>query len=195
MFERFSKDARAAVIAAQDQARGLNSPVIDVEHILLGVLASADHPLAILLEQHGLTLDAATSALSAGIDQPGSEPFGEEDAEALRSIGIDLDAVRRSLAETFGEDAVERPTADSDEPRGFLARLRGNHIPFTPGAKKTLELALREAIARKDDRIATEHLLLGILRAPSAVARGLVEAHIPIGDLRAKVLDLLDRAA
>lgn len=190
MFERFGRDARAAVISAQEQARSMNSPVIDVEHVLLGVLAGADRPLATLLDECGLRIDAAQADLAA---QRSAGPLGEEDAEALRSIGIDLDAVRASLAETFGADALDRTAAA--EPRGFLARLRGNQIRFTSGAKKTLELALREAIARKDDRIGSEHLLLGILRAPSDVARGLIEAHIPIGDLRAKVLDLLDRAA
>lgn len=190
MFQRFSNSARAAVLAAQEQARDGNRPVIDVEQLLLGIIATADAPLATMLDDLGLSRDAVQEAL----DEAGrAQPLGAADAVALRSIGIDLDAVRRSLEETFGPDALDR-TPPAEESRGFLARLRGNHIPFTAGAKKVLELGLREAIARKDDRIETEHLLLGVLRAPNDTTRGLIEPRIGVAELRGKVLDLLDRA-
>lgn len=194
MFERFTKSTRAAVIEAQQQARDLHSPVIDVEHILLGVLMRADTPLQTLLDEVGLTHDAATADLSADLDQP----LGPEDAEALKSIGIDLDAIRRSLDDTFGPDALDRAQTSQipDESKGWLGRVfGGNHVSFSPGAKKTIELALREAIARKENEITAEHLLLGVVRAPNATTKRLIEAHIALPDLRRRVTALLDRAA
>jgi ATP-dependent Clp protease ATP-binding subunit ClpA len=195
MFERFSKTARAAVIAASEEARASSSPRVDVEHILLGVLATADRDLAALLDDCGLTEDGVREDLAPG---QRAQPLGDEDAEALRSIGIDLDAVRESLAANFGEDALDRAAPggnEADEPRGFLGRLFAGHIPFTPASKKLLELSLREALAHKDDHIGSAHILLGILRAPNDTTRAIIESHIPPADLRRRVIELLDRAA
>jgi ATP-dependent Clp protease ATP-binding subunit ClpA len=83
--------------------------------------------------------------------------FSEQDADALRSVGIDLDEVRRTVEESFGPGALERRAR-----RG--RRLGAGHIPVTAGAKKALELALREAIHLGHRSIATEHLLLGLVR-------------------------------
>src|SRR5215470_8867521 len=68
-------------------------------------------------------------------------------ASALESLGVTLDAAREQVREMIGE--------------GQQA-LTG-HIPFTPRAKKVLELSLREALSLGDDHIGTEHLLLGLV--------------------------------
>jgi hypothetical protein len=81
------------------------------------------------------------------------------DAEALRSIGIDLEAVRE------GRGSIRRGALD--RPRG---RSRSGHIPFTPRAKKVLELALREAVRLRHRTIRDGHILLGISRDGSGVA-------------------------
>ncbi|MBH0778362.1 Clp protease N-terminal domain-containing protein [Nocardia bovistercoris] len=196
MFERFSKSARIAVVAAQEGAREVGSSDIDVEHVLLGLLENAEPEVKALLAEVGLTYDGVLRTLTEqGEVTPGTtgEPLGAEDAEALRSIGIDLDAVRRSLEATFGEDALDRPVPES---RGFLGRwLHGGHIPFTRDAKKILELALREAIARKDRSIESGHVLLAILRAPNRTTSALFGGQDAITALRPKVQALLDRAA
>ncbi len=189
MFERFTKTARFAVVGAHEQARELKSPRIDVEHVLLGVLSTADKNLTSLLVDAGLTFDGVRAQVA---ENRRSEALGEEDAEALKSIGIDLDAVRESLEATFGDDALDR--AMPQERRGWFGR-RGGHIPFTPGAKKVLELSLREALAHKDDHISSEHILLGVLRAPSDKARTVIESHVTAAELRRQILELLDRAA
>ena len=186
MFERFSKAAKVAVIVAQEEARELRSPHIGVEHLLLGVLAEPEPPLRNLLTGLGITLDGAREQVSR---KRSTEPLGDADAEALKSIGIDLDAVRESLQASFGKDALDRGTP---EPR---RRWRGGHIPFTREAKKVLELSLREALVHKDNHIGSEHVLLGIVRAPSPVAEAIITAHVPLAELREKVLVLLDRAA
>ncbi len=189
MFERFTKAARFAVVGAHEQARELKSPRIDVEHVLLGVLSTADKDLTTLLDRVGLTYDDVRAHIA---ENRRSEALGAEDAEALKSIGIDLDAVRESLEATFGDDALDR--AVPEERRGWFGR-RGGHIPFTPGAKKVLELSLREALAHKDDHIASEHILLGVLRAPSDKARAVIEEHVAVAELRRQIGELLDRAA
>jgi hypothetical protein len=80
-------------------------------------------------------------------------------AKALASMGVPLGRVRDQVAKIIGEG----PTP----PAG--------HIPFTPRAKKALELALREARALDHDYIGTEHILLGLLRGSEGVAGQILE--------------------
>ncbi|WP_378734276.1 Clp protease N-terminal domain-containing protein [Nocardia brasiliensis] len=193
MFERFTRSAKTAVVTAQEDARALRSPSIEVEHVLLGLLSQSEPELQALLADAGLTHDGVMSALAA---RGKFEPLGEEDAAALRSIGIDLDAVRESLEANFGADALDR--AVPPEPRGLFGWGRGGnlgHIPFTKDAKKVLELSLREALVRKDKTIESAHVLLGILRAPNQTTERLLGGSDSIQDIRSKVLALLDRAA
>ncbi|WP_327110402.1 Clp protease [Nocardia sp. NBC_01730] len=194
MFERFSRSARTAIVIAQEDARELCAPNIEVEHVLLGLLAHGDPELKALLAEAGLTHEGVLSRLA---DNGTEEPLGAEDAEALRSIGIDLDAVRESLEANFGEDALDR--AVPEPRRGPLGWGRGSgnvgHIPFAKDAKKVLELALREALGRKDKTIESGHVLLGILRAPNQTTMRLFGGSVQIHDLRPKVHALLDRAA
>ncbi|MEU0875756.1 Clp protease N-terminal domain-containing protein [Nocardia brasiliensis] len=191
MFERFSRSARMAIVIAQEDARELRSPTIEVEHVLLGLLSQCEAELRGVLAASGLTHAGVTQALA---DNGKSAPLGADDAEALRSIGIDLDAVRESLEANFGSDALER--AVPEERRGLFGRGRNfGHIPFTKDAKKVLELSLREALAREDKSIESGHVLLGILRAPNPTTERLLGGSGPIGELRSKVHTLLDRAA
>ncbi|WP_405178414.1 Clp protease [Nocardia sp. NBC_01377] len=197
MFERFSRSARTAVVFAQEDARELRSSTIEMEHVLLGLLAQAEPELKELLAEVGVTHDGVKQALA---QRGAGDPLGPEDAEALRSIGIDLDAVRESLEANFGQDALDRPVSEDrvlEDRGGFFGRGRGGrfgHIPFTRDAKKVLELSLREALARKDKSIESGHLLLGILRSPNQTTVSLFGGSGPIRDLRPKVHALLDGA-
>ncbi|MFZ2529978.1 MAG: Clp protease N-terminal domain-containing protein [Rhodococcus sp. (in: high G+C Gram-positive bacteria)] len=182
MFERFTDSARSAVVTAQTEARTLGADEIGPAHLLLGVLVNADGSLHNQLTGTGLTADAIRAGLRSGA-------LGPDDAEALDSIGIDLDAIRERLEFSFGEGILDRPST------GGGRYGRWGHIPFTRGAKKTLELALREAIARRERFIGAEHLLLGILRSDDETAIGLVDAHVARGELRRLLHDRLDRAA
>ena len=189
MFERFSRAARAAVVQAQDEARELRAPRIDIEHLLLGVVRAAEGDLRALLDDAGFTLDGLRRELA----DASAEPLGAEDAEALRSIGIDLDAVRDAIAGTFGPEALYA-AGSVDQPR--LGRPRpGRHIPFARAAKKTLELSLREAIARQERTLQLEHLLLAICRAPGGTVTALAAERLAADGLRVRVEALLDRAA
>ncbi|NLF05341.1 MAG: NDP-hexose 4-ketoreductase, partial [Actinomycetales bacterium] len=75
-------------------------------------------------------------------------------AKALDALGISLDAVRAQVQEIIGEG--------QQAPSG--------HIPFTPRAKKVLELSLREALQLGHNYIGTEHILLGLIREGEGVA-------------------------
>jgi hypothetical protein len=82
-------------------------------------------------------------------------------ASALSSLGISLDAAR----ERVGATQPPGQTASAQRARG---EMTSGHIPFTAQAKRTLELALREALALGHDYIGTEHILLGLVRDPSS---------------------------
>jgi ATP-dependent Clp protease ATP-binding subunit ClpA len=195
MFERFSKPARYAIVVAQEHAREFRSPAIGTEHLLLGITLCPATNVRNILADHGVAPDMVRRALD---DRRSEEPFGEEDAAALRSIGIDLDSVRERLEATFGEEALERavPAGDTSRARFWLGgSLDFGHIPFTRGAKKALELSLREAISRGDDRIEAGHILLGIMRAANPATQTLLGGDEGIQGLRQSVHKLLDQAA
>jgi len=79
-------------------------------------------------------------------------------AQALESLGVTLDAAREQVREMVGEG--QQP--------------QQGHIPFTPRAKRVLELSLREALNLGDDHIGTEHLLLGLLAEADDVGAQIV---------------------
>jgi ATP-dependent Clp protease ATP-binding subunit ClpA len=155
MFERFTTEARQTVVGAQREARELQHAHIGTEHLLLSLLAQ-DTAGAAVLTRHGLRHDEIAEAV---VGYVGS---GDLDAEALTALGIDLDAVRRSVEATFGPGALDTHRSGPREAAG--------HIPFTPRAKKVLELSLREAVAMKSRTIADGHIALGVLREGEGLA-------------------------
>jgi ATP-dependent Clp protease ATP-binding subunit ClpC len=103
------------------------------------------------------------------------EPAGVA-SKVLVSLGVSLEGVRVGVEEIIGRGRAA--------PRG--------HIPFTPGAKKALELSLREAQALRHNYIGTEHLLLGLVREGKGVAaQVLVGLGADHARVRAQVLELL----
>ena len=198
MFERFTEQARTAVVNAQAAAIRLHHPAIGTEHLLLGLLDETSGPASGLLRDAGLT----TAGVTAGIARllgTGQRPLGENDAAALEAIGIDLDAVRARVEEVFGPGALEPPAPEPDTGRRRLLRRRhtgGGHLPFTGRAKKVIELSLREALARHDGFIGSEHILLGLLRDNGGLAaKVMVEAGVDVEELRRRAARSLDRAA
>ena len=97
-------------------------------------------------------------------------------AKALESLGISLEAVRAQVEEIIGHGG----TAPS------------GHIPFTPRAKKVLELSLREALQLGHNYIGTEHILLGLIREGEGVAaQVLVKLGADLSRVRQQVIQLL----
>jgi ATP-dependent Clp protease ATP-binding subunit ClpA len=186
-FQRFTRNARVAFMLAAEEARELCDRETGAQHLLLGVLQAAGAELASVLAGFGLTAEVVRARLAE--TSTGDRSF-DEDADALSTIGIDLRAVRDSVSRTFGDDAFDRALSRS----GRRRRSRG-HMSLSHGAKKVLELALREALAYKDTEIRCEHLLLGILRSGEKQAVGLITEHVYTAQLRAAVVRLLEQAA
>jgi ATP-dependent Clp protease ATP-binding subunit ClpA len=98
-------------------------------------------------------------------------------ARALEGLGVELERSRRSIKEMIGKGGSEVPAG---------------HIPFTPRAKKVLELSLREALTLGHNYIGTEHILLGLVREQEGVgAQVLGREGLSIDDVRTKVIELL----
>jgi len=74
---------------------------------------------------------------------------------------------------------------------GLGAAAPSGHIPFTPRAKKTLELSLREALQLHHNYIGTEHILLGLIREGDGVAAQLMKKHADLIAIRTAVVDLV----
>jgi ATP-dependent Clp protease ATP-binding subunit ClpA len=180
MFERFTPDAREAVVQAQQEARRFGHHHIDAVHLLVALSRQAEGPGARALGEHGLDTDGLCARVRR-LMGPGGETI---DGDALASIGIDLTEVRRAVEASFGAGALDRG--------------RPGHRPFTKQAKKMLGLSLREAIALKHNQIGTGHLLLGLLRAgeaDNAALRVLTDAGVDLAALRATATRLLADAA
>nr|WP_294691184.1 Clp protease N-terminal domain-containing protein [uncultured Friedmanniella sp.] len=153
MFERFTSAARSAVIGAQGHAREAQHAEIGAADLLAGVLDDTDGIPARVLR--GLGVSVADSAAVT------EESFDAEDAAALSSLGIDLDAVRGRVEQTFGSGALDRRRRQ--RPGLFGRRGGAGHLPFNAEAKESLELALREALSEGHKSLGTEHLFLGLL--------------------------------
>jgi ATP-dependent Clp protease ATP-binding subunit ClpA len=187
MFERFTDRARNVAVDAQVAARRLGHGYVGTEHVLLGLL-QGDGIAARVLGGLGITSAAVEREVLAEV---GRGPLGQKDAEALGAIGIDLEEVRRRIEASFGPGALHwRPRRRSR--RGRRVPLAAGHIPFSPRAKKVLELSLREALALKHNRIGTEHILLGVVREGEGLAM-LVLTRLGAGPqlIRTRVLDAL----
>jgi ATP-dependent Clp protease ATP-binding subunit ClpA len=184
MFERFTDAARDAVTEAAVQARELNSSEIGPEHLILALLAQGDP----VLVDAGYDLEDLRSRVRAGGDAREQEAL---DAESLRSVGIDLDAVREAVLANIGPNAWRDADVDPRR-RLFGRRLRQ---PFGARARKALEHSLREAMVRHDRSIRPEHLILGITRDPQGLVRTLLEERLPIAALRERAGASLDLAA
>ena len=171
MFERFTPDAREVVVLAQEEARALRHDAIGSEHLLLSLLR-LDTPTTAVLRRHELGHDAVAETVAA---RAGG---GDLDGEALRTLGIDLDAVRDVAEATFGPGALDAPRRRRRSPA---------HIPFTAGARKVLELSLREALAMRSRSITDGHIALGLLRGGGTALEVLRERGVDPGALRAEL--------
>jgi ATP-dependent Clp protease ATP-binding subunit ClpA len=222
MFERFTGDARTAVVQAQAHARRLGHRYIGCEHLLLAA-ASTGEPAAATLREHGITPEAVEAEIIrlVGLGQAASL-FSAADRDALASIGIDLEAVLARIEAAFGADAFTRAAPDACRgnrpawPKSPVARLLRRrwrshaaagqyasagayptgHLPFTPRAKKSLEHSLREAKARHDSYIGVEHLTLALIAMNDGAVPPILSAlGASPAALRAAILDRYRQAS
>ncbi|SFW49036.1 Clp protease N-terminal domain-containing protein [Amycolatopsis australiensis] len=151
MFEKFTQDARMAVVEAQVQARAMNAAEIDTPHLLAGIAAVEPGDGAVLLTELGVSRADITADLDR-IRRRGG--VSDADAAALTELGIDVDRIVDAVEQTHGQGALAVGRT----------RPRRGHIPFSDRSKRTLELSLREAQGLGDDFLGPEHILLALAR-------------------------------
>jgi ATP-dependent Clp protease ATP-binding subunit ClpA len=95
----------------------------------------------------------------------------------LTQFGMTLEGAREAVTELVGAGKQAAPSG---------------HIPFTPRAKKVLELSLREALTLHHNYIGTEHILLGLIREADGVAAQVIRRHTDLLQVRTAVLDLVE---
>lgn len=151
MFERFTAAARAVVLSAQEHALEATHTEITAADVLAAVLDESGVAARVLrelgLSDHRRLTELAESATAS-------------DREALGSIGIDLEAIRRRAEQAFGPGALDRPRRQR---AGLFGRRGGSHLRFSAEAKQALELALRESTDEGHGYLGSEHLFLGLL--------------------------------
>jgi ATP-dependent Clp protease ATP-binding subunit ClpA len=188
MFERFTRPARQAVVAACEAADRFGQGQVHPEHLLLGVAAVADQLGARVLAGFGLDAAGLERALS---DRGRRARMSDMEIAALRAVGIDANEVFRRIEEAFGDpDWFVPEDADRRDGRRLLGRRGGGR--FHAEAKRALEQGLRQAIALRHRQIGTEHLLLGLLALPQPPLASELTAHgVTHEQVRERVLDAL----
>ncbi|HEY7730809.1 MAG TPA: Clp protease N-terminal domain-containing protein, partial [Gaiellaceae bacterium] len=195
MFERFTERARQVVVLAQDEARALKHNYIGTEHILLGLLREEEGLAARVLESLDITVEEVRAQVARIVGQgdevtTGQIPFTPRAKKVLElalrealSLGHNYIGTEHILLGLLREEeglaarVLESLDITVEEVRAQVARIVGQgdevttgQIPFTPRAKKVLELALREALSLGHNYIGTEHILLGLVRENEGVA-------------------------
>jgi Clp amino terminal domain, pathogenicity island component len=189
MFERFDDDARSAVVRARSEAIRTGQAEVGTAQLLVGVASGV-----------GLAAEALAAA-GAGVAQlrklipRGGAPDGPGgleplDAEALASIGIDLDTVSRATDAAFGPGSLTRTRA-----RRRVRRRKGSSPRMAEAAKAALTLARHSALRLGQHHISAGHVLLGLLDQPASQAASILKAAgADVAVLRAQVTQELIRA-
>ena len=118
MFRSMDSEIRIAMIQATEERRELGHDLLGPDHLLLGLLANVRGSAYEVLAGQGVTYDWARRVVAEKHDdrredEDADEPTDssgnlDEDREALKAIGIDLDKVREAVRDAFGEDITER---------------------------------------------------------------------------------------
>lgn len=161
MLGRLTEAARATVVLAECEARDLGDDQVGPDHLLLAIACSTADPVSGALADAGLDGATLRDALLA---RAAAGPFDDEDAAAMRTLGIDVEAVLSRL--------------DSLDPgqRAPRTNHRRGRLRLSRTARTALQLAVREAASRRARQIGREHLLVGVLRSGDVAVERLVAA-------------------
>jgi len=166
MWDRLSAEAHKVMKLALAESEQLGHGYVGDEHVLLGLLREQASQASSLLRGHGLDLASARAELQR-LSAAGLMPRSRaDDADALRAVGIDVEAVRQRLVTAFGAEAVG------------AAVWRASRVPWWRGggrrrtplcgppffAKRAMYLASCYAESREAAAVTPEHLLHGVLR-------------------------------
>ncbi len=137
MLGRLTAGARAAVALAEEEAVALGHDYIGTEHLLLGLAGTEDGVAGRVLASFGVTRDGLVGSVAGEVGRGCQARPRRLDSDALASIGIDLDEVRRRVEDAFGPGALERTRAG--------ARALSASRPLVPRAQRALHMASKEA--------------------------------------------------
>jgi ATP-dependent Clp protease ATP-binding subunit ClpA len=166
MFERFTEGARGVVRGAMELAERADADRVTEEHMLLALLGDESTPASGALATLGFAgrRESVENALAAARQRGG---LSQADTDALAGIGIDVEEIVSKVERTHGEGAM---LAGEPSNRRGTGRRR-----FSPGAKKTLEKALRIALGRKEKHVGDEHILLALTVLPGVISEVLAD--------------------
>jgi ATP-dependent Clp protease ATP-binding subunit ClpA len=172
--------ARQSTVEAQHEANRAGQAKISSEHLLLGLLV-VPGPAADAVAAAGIEVADLRERISSG----NGAASAELDGDALSSVGIDLDAIRRATDAAFGPGALDRARSP-----------RSRHVRFSDDAKQAVVGAVRVADTLGQHAISPGHLLIGILdHQSSSAVRALADAGVDPAALRADVLRRMSPAA
>ncbi|MCQ9132551.1 MULTISPECIES: Clp protease N-terminal domain-containing protein [Streptomyces] len=166
MFERFTKDARAAVRSAAAHAERAGAQRVDETHVLLALLDGEAGRGSVALTSLGLPPGGREGLVRDLGEVRRRGGLSRADADALSGLGIDVGEIVSRVEEAHGEGALA-----AEGGQGPGGRLFGGR-PFDRGARELLTDTLRIALARRERHIGDEHLLLALAArrgAPSEV--------------------------
>jgi ATP-dependent Clp protease ATP-binding subunit ClpA len=166
MGDRFTEQVRRVVDLARDEADLVGHRYLGPEHLVLGLLRDGSNRAAQVLRARGVDLATARAALRRLADQgmvPGPRP---SDAELLGTLGIDLDAIRRTTEQTFGVQALRNATREAVRARrGGVGRVPRTPLQGPPAlVAQAMYLACQQASALGHDAVGPELLLLGVVK-------------------------------
>jgi ATP-dependent Clp protease ATP-binding subunit ClpA len=143
------RPAEPYLVAGAEEARRRHHDFVGTEHLLLVLLRQPQSRATRVLEQLGVGAQVAEEALEPCL----TAGTPKIDPTALATIGIDFEAVRERLEETFGTGALERS--------------RASCLGVTPRTKLALAYAVDRA---RGEPLGDEHILLGMLSVPDSLA-------------------------
>jgi hypothetical protein len=166
MWDRLTPTARQVMSLALEESEQFGHGYVGDEHVILGLLRGQASQASSLLRGHGLDLAGARAELQR-LSADGLTPRSRTDeARALRSVGIDVEAVRGRLVAMFGAEAVGAAVWQASQRPWW----RGGGRRRTPlcgppfFAKRAVWLAACHAEGHGEGAVTPEHLLYGVLR-------------------------------
>jgi ATP-dependent Clp protease ATP-binding subunit ClpA len=172
MFERFTKEARAAVTSSVEVSTRAGADSVTEEHLLLAMLEQEGTRAAFAFAALGVT-DRRASVEAALADARRRGGLSRADTDALAGFGIDVTEIVSKVEEAHGRGALQMGRKSR--------RWWAGHRSFTPSAKDVLVQSLRVALGRGDRHIGGEHLLLALTARPGVVADVLAEHGVTYG--------------
>ncbi|MEU6146295.1 Clp protease N-terminal domain-containing protein [Streptomyces sp. NPDC047081] len=167
MFERFTKDARAVVQGAVEQAERSGSRSVEADHVLLALLDRRASRASFALTSLGAAGERAEAVRQSVAEARRRAGLTRADTDALAGLGIDVSEIVARVEAVHGAGAMSGDRRD----KGWWSGRR----TFGRDAKTVLETSLRTAVARGDRHIGDEHILLALTTRPGVPAEILAE--------------------